>query len=254
MVKNNVIIIPVHNQLPYLIKCVTSVIQKTANLELIIVDDGSDDETAEWIRENERLLHYKRIRHETAKGFSNACNDGIDYAMTNFSFDCLCLLNSDTEIITDHWFDKVRECFEQGEKIGVAGVISDNAQHQSMYNRKKYMSDIESKPTVFTSLVHGFCYFISRELIETIGKLDEDLFPHYGSEDDYSLKSITSGFNNLIVGSVLVHHKNNGSYSEKTRAEHLKFTMPALRDRWTVAFVDRCCTHSVNVCKYINNK
>jgi len=250
----NVVIIPVHNQLQHLIKCVESVISKTDNLNLIIVDDGSEQETSDWIIDNEQSLGYVVIRHEQAMGFSKSCNDGIDYAMANYDFSCLCLLNSDTEIITDNWFTKVSDFFETDDKIGVAGVMSDNALAQTVRNKKLYLSKIDSKPTVYSYLIHGFCYFIGRSLIMEIGKLDEVVFPHYGSEDDYSLKSISEGFINLLVGSVFVHHVNNASYTEKVRAKFILHTVPDLKNRWTSSFVDNCGTASVNAANYINNK
>lgn len=249
-----VIIIPVHNQLPYLQKCVKSVFANTKNFELIIVDDGSSGETEEWIRLNEKPLQYKRIRHEKALGFSKACNDGIDYAMENFDFTCLCLLNSDAEIVTQGWFDKVESCYIDDSKIGIAGVMSDNALTQTIKDIPLYMKTIDSKPTVFCHLVHGFCYFIGKKLIEKIGHLDDDRFPDYGSEDSYSLTSIKYGFKNIILGSVFVKHKNEQSYSHEKRAEHIKVSLPALIKLWGKYFVNDCILQARSVGNYINNK
>lgn len=251
--KSNVVIIPVHNQLPYLIKCVASVIQNTKDLELIIVDDGSTDkETKEWIINNERPLQYKRIYHEKAQGFSKSCNDGIDYAMQYYDFSCLCLLNSDTVIETKDWFEKVGYCFDNGEKIGIAGVMSDNALAQTVKNKDYYFATMNTKPTVYSYLIHGFCYFIGKELLMTIGHLDEDRFPHYGSEDDYSLKSLQAGFHNLLVGSVFVHHNNATSYSDKIRSNIVKKSAPDLLNRWGKAYVDKCGVMSVRAANHIH--
>jgi GT2 family glycosyltransferase len=252
---SNVVIIPVHNQLPYLIKCVETVLHKTKDLELIIVDDGSTDkECIEWIERNELPLNFHRIRHEKAMGFSKSCNDGIDFAMEKFDFICLCLLNSDTEIVTESWFDKVLLHYENGEKIGVAGVMSDSALAQTVNHKNEYLARIDKKPSVHSYLIHGFCYFIARELIMTIGKLDEDMFPHYGSEDDYSLSAIEAGFTNIVIGSVFVHHNNATSYSNAKRSVIVKKSYPDLISRWGNGFVDRCGVQSVRAGKYINNQ
>ena len=101
--------------------------------------------------------------------------------------------------------------------------------------------------------VHGFCYFISKNLIDKIGLMDQEKFPHYGSEDDYSLKSIKAGFRNVIACNVLVKHKNNVSYKEKVRADHVKTALPDLISKWGKRYVDTCIRRSWMVGKYINN-
>lgn len=251
---SEVIIIPVHNQLQCLKVCIESVYKHTENPKVIIVDDGSTDiETKQWIIDNEKQLGYVRIYHEVAMGFSKACNDGIDYALQHYDFVSICLLNSDTQIRTPDWFSKVNWYFKNGDKIGVASVMSDNALAQTVRNVPRYMANIDTKPAVYSVLLHGFCYFISKELILKIGKLDEVLFPHYGSEDDYSLMSIKAGYKNLLVGSVFVHHDNAKSYTEAQRSKIVIKSRPDLDKKWTAGFVNKCGIMSVKAGNYLNN-
>lgn len=250
-IKDKVIIIPVHNQLPYLISCISTVISHTKNFKLIIVDDGSTDkDTIDWLDSHSK--EYVVLRNDTAKGFSIACNKGIDYAMEHFDFYCLCLLNSDTEIKTNNWFEKVERYFQENENIGLASVVSDNATHQSINDVEKYLKNINEKPTLETRLVHGFCYFMGKNIIESIGRFDDDKFPHYGSEDDFALKSIKYGFKNIIVGSVFVLHKGHRSYSSETRSTYIKKSSPDLLNRWTKKYVDECLEISYGIQKILN--
>lgn len=253
MSKQQVIIIPVHNQLPFLQKCIGSVVYKTFDPIVIVVDDGSTESDIKfWLQENVEGKFYL-LSNETAQGFSAACNKGIQYAIDNFYFNCLCLLNSDAEVVTENWFDKVEEKFVTGNKIGVASVMSDNAMAQTVKNIDKYLNEIEQKPTVYCNFVHGFCYFVSKELIETIGLFDETTFPHYGSEDDYSLKSIKAGFKNIIVGSVFVKHNNETSYTHAVRAKFVKTTLPTLQRRWGYKYVADCVNQANKAGQYLNN-
>ncbi len=251
---SDVVVIPVHNQLQCLKVCIESVYKHTNNPKVIIVDDGSTDfETKQWIIDNEKQLGYVRIYHEVDMGFSKACNDGIDFALGHYDFVSLCLLNSDTEVRTPDWFAKVNWYFENGEKIGVASVMSDNALAQTVKNYNHYMANIDTKPAVYSVLLHGFCYFISKELLLKIGKLDEVMFPHYGSEDDYSLMSIKVGFKNLLVGKVFVHHDNAKSYSEAQRSRIVLKSFPDLNKKWNAGFVNKCGILSVKAGNHINN-
>lgn len=251
---DEVIIIPVHNQLLYLKSCLESVYKHTKDPKVIIIDDGSTDEdTTQWIVDNQQQFKYERIYHEKAMGFSKACNDGIALALANYNFDVLCLLNSDTEVATPGWYEKVSWYFDNGERIGLASVMSDCALAQTVRNVKKYMAVIDTKPAVYSILLHGFCYFISKDLLLEIGVLDEDVFPHYGSEDDYSLRSMKAGYKNLLVGRVFVHHANNKSYTEAQRAKIVLSSFPALNNKWNKHFVSCCGVYSVKAANYIKN-
>lgn len=252
MNKQQVIIIPVHNQLPYLIKAIESVIRKTKEYELIIVDDGSTDyNIREYLSSNEGI--FTLLINETAQGFSAACNKGIQYAIDNFDFNCLCLLNSDAEVVTENWFDKVEHYFVNGENVGVASVMSDNAMAQTVKNVPEYLKVIDSKPAVLTRICHGFCFFMSKKVIETIGLFDVETFVAYGGEDDYALRSIKYGFNNIIVGSVFVKHHGEASYSPSVRSKFIKTTLPTLQRRWGYKYVADCVNQANKIGQYLNN-
>jgi len=251
MGKDKIVIIPVHNQLEYFKRALGSVMKYSPDAVVIVVDDGSTDKaTREYLSANEGI--YEFLYNETAQGFSAACNKGIQYTLDNFDFNCLCLLNSDAEVATENWFDKVEECFISDEQIGIAGVVSDNAMAQTIKNIPLYLKDIDNKPTLYSYFIHGFCYFISKKLIETIGLLDEKTFPHYGSEDSYSLDSIKHGFQNIIVGKVFVKHNNETSYSHAVRAKFVKTTLPTLQRKWGFSYVAKCVNQANNCGQYLN--
>lgn len=247
---SSVVIIPVHNQLDYVKACVKTVIEKTNNLELIIVDDGSTDPEIEaWVKAE---LDCTYIRHPKALGFSAACNAGIEYAVKNLNFDTLCLLNSDTEIMTDNWFSKVESGMKSND-LAIAGPISNSAVYQTVLDLPTYLQTIDSKPVLPTTFVHGFCYFIRRDVILKIGILDVMVFPHYGSEDDYSLRAIKFGYKNAVISSVFVKHHGETSYSKDGRAELLKTSLPNLSNRWGVNYVSQCVAVTFDAYKKLNN-
>lgn len=90
------IIVPAYNASDYIKECISSVLmQKTSyNYELIVINDGSKDDTLEKINLFKENKHLKIINQEN-KGFSGARNRGIDeshgkYIMFLDSDDLLC--------------------------------------------------------------------------------------------------------------------------------------------------------------------
>lgn len=90
------IIVPAYNSSDYIKECISSVLmQETSyNYELIVINDGSKDDTLEKINLFKENKHLKIINQEN-KGFSGARNRGIDeslgkYIMFLDSDDLLC--------------------------------------------------------------------------------------------------------------------------------------------------------------------
>ena len=84
------VILTTYNRDTFLPEAVKSILtQDYQDLELVIVDDGSTDNTFKKIRSNLHLFTY--IRHPSNKGISAARNTGI----MNSSGKFICFLDSD---------------------------------------------------------------------------------------------------------------------------------------------------------------
>lgn len=79
------IILPAYNVADYLDKCLESITAQTyPNIEIIIVDDGSTDDTAKksdtWAERDNRI----HVLHQTNQGVSASRNIGIQYASGDY--------------------------------------------------------------------------------------------------------------------------------------------------------------------------
>ena len=81
------VIVPVYNSSLYLSSCINSVLQQTfPYFELILVDDGSQDESKYICEKASRTDDRIRFIHQKHKGVSVARNRGIRAAKGNYLF------------------------------------------------------------------------------------------------------------------------------------------------------------------------
>lgn len=75
------IIIPAYNVEKYIEKCVDSVIKQThTNIEILVIDDGSKDNTGRILDDLQLIDNRIRIVHKKNEGVSSARNTGLDMA------------------------------------------------------------------------------------------------------------------------------------------------------------------------------
>lgn len=102
------IIIPVFNVEEYLRKCIESVInQSISNFELILIDDGSEDNSGYICDEFASLDNRIKVIHNTNKGVSYARNCGLDIAKGKY----ICFGDSD-DIFSEFFLEKMVKTIE----------------------------------------------------------------------------------------------------------------------------------------------
>jgi GT2 family glycosyltransferase len=111
------VVIPTHDTRELALAAVTSVLRQADNsaVELVVVDDGSGDGTAEAVRRAAPAALL--LRHEAPRGFTPAANAGLAAARG----DTLLLLNSDAEL-RDGALAALVAAFAAEPGLGVAGA------------------------------------------------------------------------------------------------------------------------------------
>ena len=75
------VIVPVYNTDEYLEECITSIrVQSFDNIEIILIDDGSSDNSAEICDDMAAADPRIRVRHNNHKGIAATRNDGLSMA------------------------------------------------------------------------------------------------------------------------------------------------------------------------------
>ncbi len=228
------IIVCVHNALEDVRRCLESVAQHTTPpYAMILVDDGSDAPTRDYLAGFAQAHAATLLRNEEALGYTFAANQGLRHSVADYAL----LLNSDT-IVTPEWLDRLVACAESGPRIGVVGPLSNTASWQSVPDiaadgdwaanplpagvSVDEMGRLVAKHSARLyppmPLLNGFCFLIRRQLIDEIGIFDEESFgAGYGEEDDYTLRARSAGWSLALADDVYVYHAQSRSYSDEKR-------------------------------------
>jgi GT2 family glycosyltransferase/glycosyltransferase involved in cell wall biosynthesis len=229
------IVICVHNALQDVARCLMSVIRNTEpHHRVIVVDDGSSVECAALLREFAKAYPITLLRNYKRKGYTKAANQGLR-ASTG---DLVVLLNSDT-IVPPQWLERLIECAQSDERIGIVGPLSNAASYQSVPERfdpsgdwavnplppgwsvddvSAAVAEISERVFPRVSFINGFCFAIKRAVIDSIGYFDKKRFPEgYGEENDYCLRAAAAGFELAIADHAYVYHAKSRSYSHQRR-------------------------------------
>lgn len=220
------IIIPSYNQGHYLEETILSVTsQSYPNLELIVVDGGSKDNSVDIIRRYEK--HIQWWVSEKDKGQSEALNKGLSKA----TGEIINWMGSDDLLLPDS-LQKVAEIFSSQPPD--VGLIHGGTR---LFTDKKIIRDdwgasIHSTERYFAGMAFSqpSAFFLRKYFVQAGGRLNEEL--HYGM--DYDLYVRLACFCRFVpVRNVFSKYRLHES--SKSMAEEHRFS-----EDWTSVFVNLC--------------
>ncbi|RNF39517.1 glycosyltransferase family 2 protein [Planococcus salinus] len=163
------IIIPTYNRAELLKKAVVSLLSQThQNIEIIIVDDCSTDNTSEVVSRmtDPRILY---IKHQTNKGGASARNTGIAHATGEY----VGFLDSDDQWLPEK-LEKQLQVFRRDPEIGVVytglRVTSESGVLREMI--PVFRGKILSKLLQFNCIDTTSSIIVKKELLDKIGGFD----------------------------------------------------------------------------------
>ena len=182
------IVVPIYNVEKYLEKCIKSIMEQTyENIEIILVDDGSIDNSSQicdyWKEKEERIS----VIHKKNGGLSSARNSGIDMAKGEYIF----FLDSD-DYISKYTIEELYKNIEQAN----AEIAISNRYHVFENGKKKVKFKKEKESIIFSKEkaifeLNNFRYFdmsacgklfkteLFKEVKFPVGKKSEDFFVMY---------------------------------------------------------------------------
>lgn len=230
---NITIVIPVYNALVELRKCVDSVLEFT-NIpcwKLVIVDDCSTDPHVKpYLKSIEQIDRIEVRYNQSNIGYTKTINSVVRSESSSH----IVLLNSDT-VVTPNWILSLAISAYSSQSVGTVTPMSNNAGAFSFPSahvenpipdglaHDEYARLIciatQNVKCIEVPTGNGFCMFIKRQLLDTVGVFDEINFPKgYGEENEFCMRGLKHGFINLLTPTSYIYHVKTASFKgERTK-------------------------------------
>ncbi|MEM2507240.1 MAG: glycosyltransferase, partial [Nitrososphaeria archaeon] len=168
------IIIPTYNRAHLISRAIQSVLNQTyQNFEVIVVDDGSTDNTREVIKRFQRRdSRIRYIRHDINKGVSAAKNTGIKSAKGKY----IAFIGDDDEWFASKLKKQVALLQKSGNNVGIVhtNCYINNGQKLTIFN-KNYPFDQSFKRILEGNFIADFTCLIKQECFDEVGYFDEQI-------------------------------------------------------------------------------
>lgn len=227
------IIIVKYNEPQLLLGCLESLIIKDLRYEIIVVDNCSEDNSEEIIKD--KINYVIWIKNSSNLGFGRACNIGIKQAKGKY----ILLLNPD--IILNK--DTIHICLsiiKNNETTGVLGckLLNPDGTHQNSvyYHIADYMDVLKQnlivdyfykfKPKNIKAVMGAFM-LIPKNIFESVGLFDPDFFM-YSEELELCNRIYNKGFDICYCENVSAFHHLGGTTKNSKWSQRQKYLSNAL--------------------------
>lgn len=214
------IIIPCFNRAQLTKECIEQLCANdpAANYEVIFVDNGSNDETADILKAIEGDVKVVRFNHN--RGFAVACNQAACIAEGKY----FVFLNNDT-LPQAGWLDQLLAAYARHPKAGAVGSLllypDGTVQHAGIaINERKVpyhifqnfsAADTAVNDERAMTAVTGACMLVTADVFRTMGGFDENYLN--GFEDvDFCMRLADAGFVSIYAPqSIVIHHEESSA-------------------------------------------
>ena len=234
------VIIVSYNTKKLLLECLASVVESAqdANIELVVVDNASDDHSYEAVRD--AYPQAIAIRNDTNRGFGAACNQGIKSTTAPY----ILLLNSDARLSVQA-LQILRDCMKENERCGSAGCRIINESGVEVANTRNFLTSWNQafetagfkfrsrswrrsyQPILDDTLIDcsvdwidGACLMLRRKALDEVGLFDEQFFM-YSEDEDLCFRLEADGWRVCYCGGGTVIHHGAAS-SDRNKQEMLR--------------------------------
>jgi len=199
--------------------CLDSLLrQYFTDFEVILLDNGSTDNSVDFVRENYPWV--KIIRSERNLGFAKGNNEALKYAKSEY----IATLNNDVEV-DSNWLERLVLSMDRHPEAGFCASKMLNYYNHELIDRagdyytiagtavmngsnEKDSKNFNNEKYIFGACAGAALYKL--EMIEKIGFFDEDFFLLF-EDVDLDFRAQLFGYKCIYVPTAVAYHKGGGS-------------------------------------------
>ena len=212
--------------------------------EIIIVDNGSEEETTSWLR---TLDGVRVIYNDRNRGFAAGTNAGFAVARGRY----VVMLNNDV-VVTEGWLEGLTGAFDRIPGLGISAVRSNRIAGDqvlldatypdipAMHAFAKKRRETYRNQGYVTDRAIGLCLCIRREVLDEVGGIDERFGVGNFEDDDFCLRVRAAGYRIYVCSDVFIHHFGSRSFvaNKVEYGRTMRENGATFAKKWGVALVE----------------
>lgn len=248
-------IMPVYNAEKYLRVAIDSILNQTyKDFELIIINDGSTDKSAEIIKsyDDPRIIYSE---NESNLKLIKTLNKGIDMARGSY----ISRMDSDDQAI-ETLFEEEIDAFKRHGDVGIINVLTNHMSEDGIKIRPNLLIGKMSKEALpivnnFQNMISHPGVMVKASLIKKYKYLDNDLVVHF--EDlDLWCRMFEDGISCYTINKRLLNYREsknsiNSKYGVERYSRNLKYNQIYIKRRYLYSFPSIAAPSTIkNIIRY----
>ncbi len=210
------IIVPIYNTpKDYIQKCISSLLKQTySSYEILLVDDGSNEDVADYCDELSHKDLRIRVYHQKNRGVSSARNLGLEVAEGEY----IAFVDADDWVEPDY-IEKLLSAIEMNAEMAICNICYDYGEDSnsdltgSNLKKVEYNKSEVYKELLYSKEIGGFlCNKLFKKKFIT-KRLDESL--HYSEDYVFVAEYCRQITKAIYLDSKLYHYRQDGNSATK---------------------------------------
>ncbi len=241
MTYNIAVLIPVFNRKETTLNCIRHLKQVDfcrQQVDIVIIDDGSTDGTAEAV--TNEFDDVTILKGDGNLWWSGAMNKGLEYALAG-SYDYVFFLNDDVDFKNDFFIplldimkkkpDALISSIKVYSKSGTIKILTSGFKvHGFLHEINNHLADVEYDVEKIPEYVEcdaltGASLLIPLKVVGMIGLLDVVKFPHNWGDIEYTRRAAACGIKCIVATRSVVSTEYNQNY-------HFQYLLHASRSEY----------------------